>query len=159
MKIAIGCDHAGLALKKEIVGLLNEMSIKCQDYGCSEAWPVDYPDVAVPVAEAVASGEFDAGILICGTGVGMSITANKIKGIRAAICHDTFTAHTSREHQDANVLCLGQRVIGVGPALDVVRAWTGARFTGEERHSRRVDKIREIEGSGETVETAQAVER
>lgn len=145
MRVAIGSDHAGLSLKKEIMALLNEMSVKVQDFGCSDAWPVDYPDVALPVAEAVANGEFDRGILICGTGIGMSMAANKVKGVRAALCHDTFSAHTSREHNDANILCMGQRVIGSGPAADVVRAWVGAAFTGEERHARRVQKIIEIE--------------
>ncbi len=145
MKIAVGSDHAGLSLKKEIIALLKEMSVQVEDFGGSDAWPVDYPDVARPVAEAVASGDFDRGILICGTGIGMSITANKVKGVRAALCHDTFSAHASREHNDANVLCMGQRVIGVGPALDVVRSWLAAEFSSEERHARRVQKIGEIE--------------
>ena len=149
VKIAIGCDHAGLSLKKEITTLLKEMSHKVQDFGCPEAWPIDYPDVARPLAEAVARGEFDRGILICGTGVGMSISANKVRGVRAALCHDVFSAHCSREHNDANILCLGQRVIGVGPALDIVKAWVNAEFSGEERHARRVQKIGEIEcGAG-----------
>ncbi len=145
MKIAVGSDHAGLSLKKEIIALLKEMSVQVEDFGGSDAWPVDYPDVARPVAEAVAAGDFDRGILICGTGIGMSITANKVKGVRAALCHDTFSAHASREHNDANVLCMGQRVIGVGPALDVVRSWLAAEFSSEERHARRVQKIGEIE--------------
>ncbi len=145
MKIAIGSDHAGLSLKKEIIALLKDMSIQVKDFGGSDTWPVDYPDVAHPVAEAVASGEYDRGILICGTGIGMSISANKVRGIRAALCHDTFSAHASREHNDANVLCMGQRVVGVGPALDVVKTWVTAEFTGEERHARRVQKIGEIE--------------
>ena len=145
MRIAIGSDHAGLSLKKEIIALLNEMSVKVEDFGCSDTWPTDYPDVARPVAEAVARGDFDRGILICGTGIGMSISANKVRGVRAALCHDIFSAHASREHNDANVLCLGQRVIGIGPALDIVKAWIAAEFTGEERHARRVQKISEIE--------------
>ncbi len=145
VRIAIGSDHAGLSLKKEIMALLKELSIQVQDFGGSDTWPVDYPDVARPVAEAVASGEFDRGILICGTGIGMSITANKVKGIRAALCHDTFSAHASREHNDANVLCMGQRVVGAGPALDIVKTWVAAEFTGEERHARRIQKIGEIE--------------
>jgi ribose 5-phosphate isomerase B len=145
VKIAVGSDHAGLSLKKEIIALLKEMSVKVQDFGCSDTWPVDYPDVARPVAEAVAQGEFERGILICGTGIGMSITANKVKGVRAALCHDTFSAHTAREHNDANILCMGQRVIGSGPAMDVVKIWVAAEFSGEERHARRVQKIEEIE--------------
>jgi ribose 5-phosphate isomerase B len=143
VKIAIGSDHAGLTLKKEVMALLKEMNVKVQDFGGSDTWPVDYPDVARPVAEAVAQGEFDRGILICGTGIGMSITANKVNGIRAALCHDTFSAHASREHNDANLLCMGQRVIGVGPALDVVKTWVTTEFSGEERHSRRIRKIEE----------------
>ena len=146
MRIAIGSDHAGLSLKKEFIALLSEMGVKVQDFGCFEASPADYPDVARPVAQAVAEGRFDRGILICGTGIGMCITANKVKGVRAALCHDVFSAHTSREHNDANVLCMGQRVIGIGPALDVLKAWIGAEFSGEERHARRVRKISEIEG-------------
>jgi len=149
MRIAIGCDHAGLGLKKEIMTLLNEMGVKAKDFGCSDTWPVDYPDVARPVAEAVAAGEFDRGILICGTGVGMSISANKVRGVRAALCHDTFSAHTSREHNNSNVLCMGQRVIGIGPALDVVKSWLAAEFTNEERHARRVKKIAGIEDGTE----------
>ncbi len=145
MKVAIGSDHAGLNLKKEIISLLNEMGIKVQDFGCSDTWPIDYPDVARPVGEAVAKGEFERGILICGTGIGMSVSANKIRGVRAALCHDTFSAHASREHNDANILCMGQRVIGVGPATDIVKTWLAAEFTGEERHARRVQKIAEIE--------------
>ncbi len=145
MRIAIGCDHAGHGLKKEITALLKEMSYKVQDFGCPEAWPQDYPDVARSVAEVVGKGDFDRGILICGTGVGMSIAANKVKGARAALCHDVFTAHSCREHNDANILCLGQRVIGIGPALDIVRTWVNAEFSNEERHARRVGKLAEIE--------------
>ena len=141
MKVAIGSDHAGLSLKKEIIDLLQEMSVKVQDFGCTDAWPVDYPDVARPVAEAVASGEYPRGILICGTGIGMSMTANRVPGIRAALCHDVFSAKASREHNDANILCMGQRVVGVGPAVEVVKAWLESDFSGEERHARRVRKI------------------
>ena len=141
MTVAIGSDHAGLSLKKEIIDLLTEMSVKVQDFGCTDTWPVDYPDVARPVAEAVASGEYERGILICGTGIGMSMTANRVAGIRAALCHDVFSAKASREHNDANVLCMGQRVVGVGPATEVVMAWLAADFSGEERHARRVSKI------------------
>lgn len=145
MKIAIGCDHTGHALKKEITALLKEMTHKVEDFGCPEAWPQDYPDVARTVGEAVARGDFERGILICGTGVGMSIAANKVRGVRAALCHDVFTAHSCREHNDANVLCLGQRVIGVGPALDIVKTWVNAQFSREERHARRVHKIGKME--------------
>ncbi len=141
MKIAIGSDHAGFNLKREIVALLDQMSVEVEDFGTHDTAAVDYPDVARPVARAVARGDFDRGILICGTGIGVSIAANKVKGVRAALCHDTFSAHSSREHNDSNVLCMGERVVGVGVALDVVRAWLGARFSGEPRHVRRVAKI------------------
>ncbi len=141
MKIAIGNDHAGVNLKREIVALLKDMSIEVEDFGCYDTASVDYPDVARPVAEAVANGTFDRGILICGTGIGVSVTANKVRGVRAALCHDTFSAHSSLEHNNANVLCMGARVIGVGAALEVVRTWVNARFSGEERHARRVAKI------------------
>lgn len=146
MKIAIGNDHAGVNLKREIVALLKDMSIEVEDFGCYDTASVDYPDVARPVAEAVANGTFDRGILICGTGIGVSVTANKVRGVRAALCHDTFSAHSSLEHNNANVLCMGARVIGVGAALEVVRTWVNARFSGEERHARRVAKI-EIEST------------
>lgn len=145
MRIAVGSDHAGLNLKREVSALLKEMSIEVEDFGCYNTESVDYPDVARPVAEAVARGAFDRGILICGTGIGVSITANKVKGIRAALCHDTFSAHSSLEHNNANILCMGERVIGAGAALDVVRTWVGARFSGEERHARRVAKIAQVE--------------
>lgn len=145
MKIAVGSDHAGLSLKKEIIAFLKENSVNVQDFGCSDTWPVDYPDVARPVAEAVAQGDFDRGILICGTGIGMCITANKVRGARAALCHDTFSAHACREHNDANVLCMGQRVVGVGVALDVVKTWVGTEFSGEDRHARRIQKIEDAE--------------
>jgi len=135
-------------MKKEIINFLKGMSHKVEDFGCPEAWPQDYPDVAYAVAEAVARGDFDRGILICGTGIGMCITANKVRGIRAALCHDVFSAHASREHNDANVLCMGQRVIGIGPALDIVKSWMEATFSGEERHARRVEKISQIECGG-----------
>jgi ribose 5-phosphate isomerase B len=141
LKIAIGSDHAGLNLKREIIGLLEEMSVEVEDFGCATTQAVDYPDVAYLVAVAIARGAFDRGILICGTGIGMSMTANKVKGVRAALCHDTFSAHSSLEHNNANVLCMGERVIGVGAAMDVVRTWVEARFGGEERHVRRVEKI------------------
>ena len=145
MRIAVASDHAGLNLKREVSALLKEMSIEVEDFGCYNTESVDYPDVARPVAEAVARGAFDRGILICGTGIGVSITANKVKGIRAALCHDTFSAHSSLEHNNANILCMGERVIGAGAAMDVVRTWVGARFSGEERHARRVAKIAQVE--------------
>ena len=141
MRIAVGSDHAGLNLKAEIVPVLREMGLEVEDFGVHSPAAVDYPDVARPLAEAVARGDFDRGILICGTGIGVSVTANKVRGVRAALCHDTFSAHSSMEHNNSNVLCMGERVIGVGAALEVVRTWVNARFSGEERHARRVAKI------------------
>ena len=144
MKVAVGCDHAGLSLKKEIMGLLSEMGVKAQDFGCSDTWPVDYPDVARPVAEVVAAGEFDRGILICGTGIGMSMVANKFPNVRAALCNDLFSAKMSRLHNDANVLVLGGRIIGRDLAAEIVRTWLDTAFEGD-RHMRRLQKIKDIE--------------
>lgn len=144
MKVAIGCDHAALDLKKHIIGLLAELGMQVQDFGTHSTESMDYPDVARPVSEAVARGEFDRGILICGTGIGMSIAANKVRGIRAALAHDTFSARATREHNDSNVLCLGARVIGPGLAGDIVRVWLATEFTAG-RHTRRLAKISDIE--------------
>ena len=139
-------DHAGFALKAEIVAHLRERSLQVEDYGTDGPSPVDYPDLGLRVAEAVAQGRHDLGILVCGTGVGMSMAANKVQGVRAAACADCFTARASRQHNDANVLCLGGRVVGSGLALDIVDAWLGVEFSGEERHRRRLDKIAAAEG-------------
>lgn len=144
MKIAIGSDHGGFHLKEDIKKYLVENSIECQDFGTYDTEPVDYPDVAVEVARAVAGSQYDKGIIICGTGIGVSIAANKIPGIRAALCHDTFSAKASREHNDANVLTLGERVIGRGLALEIVKAWLAAGFSGG-RHQKRVDKISRLD--------------
>jgi ribose 5-phosphate isomerase B len=146
MKIAIGCDHAGLPLKEEIKKTLAEAGAQVQDLGTTSPESVDYPDYARAVAEAVASGRADSGILVCGTGIGMSITANKVAGVRAALCHDAYTARLAREHNDANVLCLGGRVIGPGVAADMVRVWLETRFAGG-RHARRVEKMRALDGA------------
>ncbi|MGB3903828.1 MAG: ribose 5-phosphate isomerase B, partial [Anaerolineae bacterium] len=126
MRIAIASDHGGFRLKSDIARLLQELSHSYHDFGPPDFHDVDYPDYAVRVAQAVADGEFDRGILICGTGQGMAMSANKVKGIRAALCHDTFSARMSREHNDANVLCLGERVIGSGLAADIVKTWLKA---------------------------------
>ena len=144
MKVAIGCDHGGFNLKGHIITLLEEMGIAYKDFGTHSTDSMDYPDVAEPVAKAVAAGEFERGILICGTGIGIGIAANKVKGIRAALCHDTFSAHACREHNDANILTLGERVIGTGLALDIVRIWLTTEFEGG-RHAKRVDKISALE--------------
>jgi len=143
MRIAIGSDHAGFALKQTIIGLLSELGHICEDFGCYSNNSVDYPDIGKPVAEAVSQGKFDRGILICATGIGMCIVANKVHGIRAAVCHDTFSARRAREHNDVNVLCLGEWVIGQGLMREVVTTFLSAEFTGG-RHARRVEKINAI---------------
>jgi ribose 5-phosphate isomerase B len=148
MRVIIGSDHGGLRLKAEIKELLNEMKIDFVDVGCDCEDSVDYPDYALPVAEKVAAGEFNFGILICGTGIGMSIAANKVKGIRCAVVSDEFSAQMSREHNDANVLAIGERVVGSGLAKKIVRTWLTTDFAGE-RHLRRVKKIHALEGGME----------
>jgi len=144
MRIAIGSDHAGFAMKQAIVGLLSELGHNHEDFGCFNSSSVDYPDIARPVAEAVSQKKFDHGILICSTGIGMSIVANKVPGIRAAVCHDTFSARRAREHNDANVLCLGEWVIGQGLMREIVTTYLSADFVGG-RHARRVEKIHAME--------------
>ncbi len=144
MKIAIGCDHGGFTLKQLILKHLEQKGYTIKDFGCFSEASVDYPDYAYPVAKAVVSGEAEKGILICGTGIGMSIAANKVKGIRCALCCDTFSAHATAEHNDSNVLALGARVIGPGLALDIVDAWLGAQFMGKQ-HIARIEKITKIE--------------
>lgn len=143
--IAIGCDHSAVALKKVIMERLQNEGFSVCDYGCDSSAAVDYPDYARKVAFAVRSGECEKGILICGTGIGMSMAANKIKGIRCALCGDTFSARATREHNDANVLALGQRVVGEGLALDIVDVFLHTAFSGDARHVRRIEKIRAIE--------------
>ena len=140
MKIAIGNDHAGFGLKETVKGLLVELGHSYEDFGCYDTTSVDYPDLAFAVADAVVSGEFEQGILICGTGIGMSMVANRVPGIRAALCHDTFSARVTREHNDANILCIGERVIGPGLAREIVTAYLASDFVGG-RHSRRLEKI------------------
>ncbi len=144
MKIAIGSDHGGLRLKKEVIKHLEKKNIEVRDYGTYTEDSCDYPDFAEKVAEAVVAKEYDYGILICGTGIGISISANKIPGIRAALCSDTFSAHATREHNNANILAMGERVVGTGLALDIVDAFLGSTFEGG-RHENRVNKIMEIE--------------
>ncbi len=145
MKIAIACDHAALKLKNDVVKHLEGKGYEVLDFGIHEDGAVDYPDYALPVAEAVACGNADKGILICGTGIGMSISANKVKGIRCALCSDTFSAHATREHNDANVLAFGERVVGAGLALDIVDTFLSTEFSGAERHANRIAKITAIE--------------
>ncbi|WP_434303535.1 ribose 5-phosphate isomerase B [Clostridium botulinum] len=144
MKIALGSDHAGLPLKNEIIKHLEGKGIEIKDFGTYTEESCDYPDYAQKVAEKVVAKEFDFGILVCGTGIGISIAANKVKGVRAALCSDTFSAHACREHNNANILALGQRVVGVGLALDIVDNFLNAKFQGG-RHENRVNKMMEIE--------------
>ncbi|GCD08540.1 ribose 5-phosphate isomerase B [Clostridium tagluense] len=144
MKIALGSDHGGLNLKKHIILHLESKNIEVTDLGTYTEDSCDYPDYALKVAKVVVEEQFELGILICGTGIGIGIAANKVPGIRAALCHDTFSAHASREHNNANILTLGERVIGVGLALDIVDAFINAKFQGE-RHQKRINKITEIE--------------
>jgi ribose 5-phosphate isomerase B len=144
MRIAIGSDHAGFRLKGIIKERFGAPDREFTDFGVNTAQPADYPDVAADVAGAVAQGDYDQGILICGTGIGMAIVANKVPGIRAALCHDVCTARASREHNDANILTLGERVLQPDAACDIVDAWLSARFA-EGRHARRLAKIRELE--------------
>jgi ribose 5-phosphate isomerase B len=139
-------DHGGFHLKGVLTSVLEEMGHTCQDMGPHSADGVDYPDYARKVATAVADGRYDASILVCGTGQGMAMTANKVEGIRAAVCQDSYSARMSREHNDANVLCLGERVVGPGLATDVVKTWLETEFSGERRHSRRVAMIEAPEG-------------
>jgi len=140
MKIAIGCDHAGLDLKNALVGALLKRSDAVEDVGTKTYDSVDYPDYALAVAEAVAAGRAQLGVLVCGTGIGMSIAANKHHGIRAAVCTTEFEARMARQHNDANVLCLGQRVVGVGVATAALEVFLQTEFEGG-RHARRVQKI------------------
>jgi len=144
MKVAVASDHGGYILKKAVISFLEESSIEFKDFGTFSTEPVDYPDIALVVAEAVSSGAYERGILCCGTGIGVAIAANKVPGIRAGLCHDTFSARAAREHNDANILTLGERVIGPGLARDIVAAWLQAEFQGG-RHAVRVDKIKAIE--------------
>lgn len=144
MKIAVGSDHGGFLLKDEIIKHLREKDIDFTDFGCFTTEAVDYPEIGQAVGEAVAKGEYDKGIICCGTGIGISISANKVPGVRAALCGDCFSAKASREHNDANVLALGERVTGVGLAIMILDIWLSTEFLGG-RHGRRVDKIAKIE--------------
>ena len=139
--IGIGNDHAAVDLKNEIKAYLEEKGYKVVNYGTDSSESCDYPVYGAKVGNAVASGEVDAGVLICGTGIGISITANKIPGIRAALCSDTFSAHATREHNDANILAMGARVVGEGLALDIVDTFLETEFSNDERHIRRINMI------------------
>ena len=144
MIIAIGSDHGGFNLKGEITKMFTQQKVEFRDFGTHSTESVDYPDIARLIGKAVISGECSRGIIICGTGIGVSIAANKIKGIRAALCHDEFSAQMSREHNDANILTMGERVIGAGLACKIVSTWIKTDFLGG-RHGCRVDKITQLE--------------
>ncbi|GMQ57681.1 ribose 5-phosphate isomerase B [Vallitalea sediminicola] len=139
--IAIGSDHGGFELKQEVIKYLETNKIEFKDYGCYDQNSVDYPDFAKKVCKAVVNKESDKGILICGTGIGISIAANKVKGIRAALCHDCFSAKATREHNDANVLALGGRIVGIELALMIVNIFLNTEFSNDERHIKRINKI------------------
>lgn len=146
MRIAVAADHAGYPLNERVIAELSRAGHELIDFGTHHgSVPDDYPDYARAVGEAVQSGAAEIGILICGSGVGAAVAANKLTGIRAALCGDTYSGRQSREHDDCNVLCLGARVVGVELALEIVRAFVGASFSGEERHRRRLEKIKEME--------------
>jgi len=141
LKVAIGCDHGGLDLKDTVKSVLIELGHEIDDQGCNSSESVDYPNFANAVSSLVKDGKCERGILICGTGIGMSMAANRITGIRAALCHEMFSARMSREHNDANILCLGARVIGPGLAAEIVRTWMTTDFAGG-RHQRRIEMFK-----------------
>jgi len=145
MRIALGSDHAGFEMKGALAKHLGELGHQVVDVGTYSADPVDYPDFAEAVGKAVLDGRADRGVLICGSGVGASVAANKIRGIRAGLCHDTYSAHQGVEHDDMNVLVLGARVIGLALARELVSAYTSAKFSNEERHVRRLNKVKALE--------------
>lgn len=148
MRIAVGADHGGYPLNERVIDELRQAGHEITDFGGHDgSVPDDYPDYAKQVGEAVQSGAAEIGILVCGSGVGAAVAANKLRGIRAALCGDTYSGHQSREHDDCNVLCLGARVTGAELALDIVRSFVAARFTGEERHRRRLAKVAAMEAT------------
>jgi len=146
MRIVISADHAGFELKAHILTYLHELGHQVMDVGTHDSTPVDYPDYAEAAGVALREGRADRGVIICGSGVGASVAANKLPGIRAGLCHDTYSAHQGVEHDDMNVLVLGARVIGPEMARELVRAFVAAVFSGEERHRRRLAKVKALEG-------------
>jgi ribose 5-phosphate isomerase B len=145
MKIVFGCDHAGFLLKQEILDTVRKAGHSVLDVGTNSTLPVDYPDIAALVGKAILDKKAERGILVCGSGVGACIAVNKLPGIYAGICHDTYSAHQGVEHDDMNVLCLGSRIVGPELAREIVRAFLAAKFSKEERHRRRVAEVRAIE--------------
>jgi ribose 5-phosphate isomerase B len=145
MKVALAADHAGFQLKQLIAGALEGEGVTVVDLGTNDTRPVDYPDFARAVGTSIINGEAERGIVVCGSGVGACVAANKIKGIRAGLCHDTYSAHQGVEHDDINVLCIGSRIVGPALAMEIVRAFLGAVFSYDDRHVRRLNKIIDIE--------------
>lgn len=145
MKIAMACDHGALDYKEEIKEMLVKMGHEVKDFGCYTTDSVDYPDMVKPACEAVANKEFDRGVILCGTGIGVSIAANKIKGVRCALVSDCFSAKATRDHNDTNVLAMGQRTIGIELAKEITRIWLETPFSNDPRHQRRIDKIMALE--------------
>ena len=145
MRVVLGADHAGFALKQALLEFVRALGHDVLDVGAHDATPSDYPDIAEKVAAAIGGGQAERGILICGSGVGVAVAANKIPGIRAGICHDTYSAHQGVEHDDMNVLVLGARIVSFEVSQDLVTRFLGAEFSGEERHVRRLDKVKQIE--------------
>lgn len=145
MKIAVGADHAGFPLKEIVIAILEHNKHEAIDLGTTSTESVDYPDYAEKVGKAIQQGEAERGILLCGSGVGAAIAANKMRGIRAGVCHDIYSAHQSVEHDDANVLAIGTRIVGIELVEEIVRAFIGAEFSGESRHIRRLNKILALE--------------
>ena len=145
MRVAVSADHAGVEMKRDLAAVLTGQGFQVLDLGTHSTEPVDYPDCAAAVAGAIRQGQVDRGVIVCGSGAGVSIAANKFPGIRAAVCHDCYTAHQAVEHDDMNVLCLGARVIGPNVAREIVETFLKAAFSGEQRHQRRLKKILDIE--------------
>jgi len=145
MRVAVSADHAGFEMKQELIATLTAAGHAVSDLGTHSTAPVDYPDCAESVAAALRAGQADRGLIVCGSGAGVAIAANKFPGIRASVCHDCYTAHQAVEHDDLNVLCLGARVIGLNVAREIVDTFLGARFSREDRHQRRLDKVLAIE--------------
>jgi ribose 5-phosphate isomerase B len=145
MRVAVGADHAGFPLKRGVIDLVRARGHEAIDCGTSSTEPVDYPDIAAAVGQAIQQGRADRGVLLCGSGVGAAIAATKMRGIRSGVCHDTYSAHQSVEHDDVNVLALGARVIGPELALELVSTFLAARYSGEERHDRRLRKVAALE--------------
>ena len=146
MKIALGCDHGALALKNALIPHLEKLGHEVKDFGTYTADSCDYPDFAAPAAQAVANGECDKGIVLCTTGIGVSITANKVKGIRCALLSDVMSARMTREHNDTNMMAIGAGVVGQMLAFEIVDTWLGTEFSNEARHQRRIDKVMALEG-------------